>query len=234
MMTVDRLFASIMGSAFSIRSVELWDGKIPDELRVNNDPKGKSRKLSTETTKKSVKVENKSKGPEKKELAVQNPAGEGSSKDAALVYGRQKTRSNTVSRGTQTEIEPSPLSSQPTQDSQAPAGPSQIPPTGISLTDNGQSPGVADQGQDIKSSDTLSRRHTVTASGSQVKGVVGRSFRLNAGKRNPENIKQNKPVNNPPRATVLDDIKTGGLDEKRAVRDHMFRSKSLRSNMGVK
>lgn len=32
MMTVERLFASILGSAFSIRSVELWDGEVPEAL----------------------------------------------------------------------------------------------------------------------------------------------------------------------------------------------------------
>lgn len=34
MMTVERLFASIMGSAFSIRSVELWDGEVPEILKA--------------------------------------------------------------------------------------------------------------------------------------------------------------------------------------------------------
>lgn len=34
MMTAERLFASILGSAFSIRSVELWDGELPDILKA--------------------------------------------------------------------------------------------------------------------------------------------------------------------------------------------------------
>lgn len=34
MMTVERLFASIMASAFSIRSVELWDGVVPEILKA--------------------------------------------------------------------------------------------------------------------------------------------------------------------------------------------------------
>lgn len=46
MMTVERLFASILGSAFSIRSVELWDGEEPEALLQQAQEKGQSSRTS--------------------------------------------------------------------------------------------------------------------------------------------------------------------------------------------
>lgn len=37
MMTAERLFSSILGSAFSIRSVELWDGVLPEAYRLHEE-----------------------------------------------------------------------------------------------------------------------------------------------------------------------------------------------------
>lgn len=46
MMTVERLFASILGSAFSIRTVELWDGKVPEALKGVYEKVGSSTMAS--------------------------------------------------------------------------------------------------------------------------------------------------------------------------------------------
>ncbi|POS70986.1 hypothetical protein DHEL01_v210619 [Diaporthe helianthi] len=51
MMTAERLFESILGSAFSVRTVELWDGVLPEAEKPWPDmPKGRRTRSSTTTT----------------------------------------------------------------------------------------------------------------------------------------------------------------------------------------
>lgn len=49
MMTAERLFESILGSAFSIRTVELWDGVLP-EAEKSEQRVGRTRSSVTATT----------------------------------------------------------------------------------------------------------------------------------------------------------------------------------------
>lgn len=123
MMTVERLFASILGSAFSIRSVELWDGEVPEALlqKVQEEEKNaktsKTQKASTAKTRRRSKTE-----------TGGNTNGEGSSKHAnningggALHHLRNKsegtqTLPRTAEGGTQTE-EPCPPNSETVVDS---------------------------------------------------------------------------------------------------------------------
>lgn len=126
MMTVERLFASILGSAFSIRSVELWDGEVPEALiqRVQEEEKtaktSKDQKLSTAKTRRRSKTE-----------TGGNTNGEGSSKHANNINGggashHSRNRSEgtqtlprTAEGGTQTE-EPCPPNSETAADSSRP------------------------------------------------------------------------------------------------------------------
>lgn len=48
MMTAERLFESILGSAFSIRTVELWDGVLPEAEKTERV--GRTRSSTTVTT----------------------------------------------------------------------------------------------------------------------------------------------------------------------------------------
>lgn len=48
MMTAERLFESILGSAFSIRTVELWDGVLPEAEK--SERVGRTRSSTTATT----------------------------------------------------------------------------------------------------------------------------------------------------------------------------------------
>lgn len=48
MMTAERLFESIIGSAFSIRTVELWDGVLPEAEK--SERVGRTRSSTTATT----------------------------------------------------------------------------------------------------------------------------------------------------------------------------------------
>lgn len=48
MMTAERLFESILGSAFSIRTVELWDGVLPEAEKTERV--GRTRSSTTATT----------------------------------------------------------------------------------------------------------------------------------------------------------------------------------------
>lgn len=48
MMTAERLFESIIGSAFSIRTVELWDGVLPEPEK--SERVGRTRSATTATT----------------------------------------------------------------------------------------------------------------------------------------------------------------------------------------
>lgn len=56
MMTAERLFASIMGSAFSIRSVELWDGEMPDILKAYQAAAAEAAAGTDSKVKEKVKV----------------------------------------------------------------------------------------------------------------------------------------------------------------------------------
>lgn len=50
MMTAERLFESILGSAFSIRTVELWDGVLPPPETDKSERVGRTRSSTTATT----------------------------------------------------------------------------------------------------------------------------------------------------------------------------------------
>lgn len=50
MMTAERLFESILGSAFSIRTVELWDGVLPEAEKPEQQRVGRTRSATTATT----------------------------------------------------------------------------------------------------------------------------------------------------------------------------------------
>lgn len=102
MMTAERLFSSIVGSAFSIRSVELWDGVLPEAYRVHEEEqKAKAMARAKEKELRDrIKVEvrplsNGSYAPPRK-----GKGGAGSFKDAA--------RLNTVMERVETESEAGP------------------------------------------------------------------------------------------------------------------------------
>ncbi|KAL1848557.1 hypothetical protein Daus18300_013567 [Diaporthe australafricana] len=50
MMTAERLFESILGSAFSIRTVELWDGVLPEAERSEQERVSRTRSSTTEAS----------------------------------------------------------------------------------------------------------------------------------------------------------------------------------------
>lgn len=84
MMTIERLFASILGSAFSIRSVELWDGKVPDVV--------KAKKEETQSSKPTQRIPVNTRRRAQTETGG-NGNGEGSSKSVPQVNEeRSKTR----------------------------------------------------------------------------------------------------------------------------------------------
>lgn len=100
MMTVERLFASILGSAFSIRSVELWDGEIPDVLKGMEE-----QAQSSKQQKRVVPVQTRRRA---KTETGGNRNGEGSSRDVPQVTGESsKSRPDTAPEGIQ------PLSPRP-------------------------------------------------------------------------------------------------------------------------
>lgn len=127
MMTIERLFASILGSAFSIRSVELWDGEVPEALiqkvqqeEAKNPKPSKNQKLNSAKTRRRSHTE-----------TGGHTNGEGSSRYAnnvngggALHHSRNKsegtqTLPRTAEGGTQTE-EPCPPRSEHVVDSPRP------------------------------------------------------------------------------------------------------------------
>lgn len=124
MMTIERLFASILGSAFSIRSVELWDGEVPEALiqkvqqeEAKSAKPSKNQKVNSAKTRRRANTE-----------TGGNTNGESSSRNANNVNGggashhsRNKsegtqTLPRTAEGGTQTE-EPCPPKSEPVVDS---------------------------------------------------------------------------------------------------------------------
>ncbi|CAN8096019.1 unnamed protein product [Discula destructiva] len=93
MMTIGRLFSSILGSAFSIRSVELWDGELPDALKTLD--KGES----PQTTKKIVPIKTR---PRILTETHSTPNGEGPSRNNGHVNGHKtSSRPNTSPEGIQ-------------------------------------------------------------------------------------------------------------------------------------
>lgn len=106
-MTAERLFESILGSAFSIRSVELWDGETPNISQLRH------RKDVADTPKETVLLNPKKRSKRKSE-ARDEPAVASSSKNTD--GSDTQYRSRIKSEGTQT------VDSQGV-DSQGPTGP---------------------------------------------------------------------------------------------------------------
>lgn len=95
MMTAERLFSSILGSAFSIRSVEIWNGVLPEAYRVHEEERKAKAKASKERVKVDVRpVSNGSHAPRK------GKGGASSLKDTP--------RLNTVVERVETESEAGP------------------------------------------------------------------------------------------------------------------------------
>lgn len=98
MMTVERLFASILGSAFSIRSVELWDGEVPEALLQKVQEEEKNAKTSKPQKASTAKTRRRSQNE-----SGANTNGEGSSKHANNINGGGASHhSRNKSEGTQT------------------------------------------------------------------------------------------------------------------------------------
>lgn len=108
MMTVERLFASILGSAFSIRSVELWDGEVPEALIQKVQEEAKSSKppkdLSPATTRRRTKTETRDHtNGESSSKHVEGTNGNGSSSRHKTLSEGTHNVPKTVEDGTQTE-----------------------------------------------------------------------------------------------------------------------------------
>lgn len=130
MMTVERLFASILGSAFSIRSVELWDGEVPEALLQKVQEEANSSKASKNLGPAQGRRRSKAETRDKRN-------GTSSSKHVEIVNGnsspsRTKHRSEgtqtlpTVEGGTQTE-EPCPPTTDDAADADKPTEPTDVP-----------------------------------------------------------------------------------------------------------
>ncbi|KAJ4388869.1 hypothetical protein N0V93_006330 [Gnomoniopsis smithogilvyi] len=112
MMTVERLFASILGSAFSIRSVELWDGEVPEALlrKVQDEAKSSNMSKSSDPAKSRRQTETETRDKRNGTSSSKHPEsvnGVGSSSQHRKRSEGTQTLPKTVEGGTQTE-EPCP------------------------------------------------------------------------------------------------------------------------------
>lgn len=92
MMTAERLFASIMGSAFSIRSVELWDGETPSNSQSHH------RKDVSETSKKTAALGPRPRSAQRSETR-EEPVAASSSKDQNGSDNPKRPNTTSESRG---------------------------------------------------------------------------------------------------------------------------------------
>lgn len=120
MMTAERLFSNILGSAFSIRSVELWDGVLPDAYRRHEEEqqqqKAKSKLaavLSSSSSSSSLFGSKVDRGIKVDVRPLSNGSSNGSglsttrrgSKQAGAGSFKDTARLNTVKEGIETEGE---------------------------------------------------------------------------------------------------------------------------------
>lgn len=114
-MTAERLFSSILGSAFSIRSVELWDGVLPEAYRRHEEEQQKAKSKLTAVLS-SSSSSSKDRGIKVDVRPLSNGSSHGStsrrgSKQGGAGSFKDTARLNTVKEGIETENEAGPSSS---------------------------------------------------------------------------------------------------------------------------
>lgn len=98
MMTAERLFGSVLGSAFSIRSVELWDGEVPDILKAHSAAHAQKAAVPKEV----VLVNTKPRSKTKTEDVYNEEVGESSSRP--MNGESMEPEFRTRSEATQTDV----------------------------------------------------------------------------------------------------------------------------------
>lgn len=104
MMTAERLFSSILGSAFSIRSVELWDGVLPEAYRLHEEERRARMKAAAAAAERAAK-KTKDRDRVKVEVRPLNNKKGGGKSGGSLKDNAAGTRLNTVVERVETDQE---------------------------------------------------------------------------------------------------------------------------------
>lgn len=160
MMTAERLFGSVLGSAFSIRSVELWDGGVPDALKAPNVANDKTA-APPAVPKEVVLVNSKPRSKTTPETGDEGDVGE-SSKPNNTNGESTESVSKTKSEATQTDEQcrSTEKATEGTQTDDAPCPPAPRTAEGGTQTEDSRSPNTESATRESATRESAADRST--------------------------------------------------------------------------